>query len=81
MATDWSRIVSTGPDFCFVCDKKFKSFHKKIYIGKHKKNGEDLYRHDGRCDPLSENWKAKFHTKKHRKKIEYVTPKKQRVRI
>jgi hypothetical protein len=53
----WSLITTTGPDKCFVCEKKIKD-NKGIYIGKHK-NGDMLYRHK-RCNSLSDNWANKF---------------------
>jgi len=49
-------ITSTGIEFCFVCDKKFKKGQRKVCI----KGGNDgLYRHT-RCDAYSEGWKQKF---------------------
>lgn len=54
----WNKIKG-GKDFCFVCDKIFKSHHKRTYIGKHKISGEKLYRHDF-CESGSINWINKF---------------------
>ena len=54
----WEKIHG-GIDACFVCDKKFKSHHKKIYIGRHKESGEPLFRHNY-CEAGSSNWTEKF---------------------
>jgi hypothetical protein len=68
----WNKIKG-GKDFCFVCDKIFKSHHKRKYIGNHKMSGEKLYRHDF-CESGSSNWISKFggrifNIKKQRRKI------------
>lgn len=57
--TFWDKITSSGEGVCFVCDHKFKSHHRKRCIGRHKYNGELLFRHEY-CESGSNNWKEKF---------------------
>lgn len=54
----WDKI-KTGKNLCFVCDKKFKLHHRRVYIGKHKRSEEDLFRHEY-CESGSRNWFNKF---------------------
>jgi len=58
-SSHWELIASSGEEYCFVCDKKFKKNERKTYVGKNKTDGSLLHRHN-RCDALSENWKKKF---------------------
>ncbi len=58
MKPHWKKIKG-GEHQCFVCDKKFKSHHKRTFIGVHKKTGEKLIRHQY-CEPGSSNWESKF---------------------
>jgi|GEM_PF-2309649 hypothetical protein len=54
----WDKIKG-GENFCYVCDKKFKPKHTKIYIGQHNLTGEKLFRHSY-CESGSDNWNKKF---------------------
>lgn len=54
----WKKI-NGGENKCFVCEKKFKIQHKRIYIGKHPDTEENLYRHE-KCESGSINWHKKF---------------------
>ena len=54
----WKKITG-GDDNCYVCDKKFKTHHEKIYIGVHRLNGSKLFRHVY-CECGSSNWVNKF---------------------
>ena len=62
LAPHWNLIKNISQGYCFVCDKKFKPKENAftiVYVGRHKENNEELYRHK-RCDALSRNWTKKF---------------------
>ena len=54
----WDLVSSWGRKTCCICDKPLEK-RRKVYIGKHPKNGEELWRHDA-CDCLSLKWSRKF---------------------
>lgn len=53
----YDLINVTGNEFCFVCEKPFKKYHKKVFVGKSAKG--PLYRHE-KCNALSEVYIKKF---------------------
>jgi len=55
----WDLITSFGRKTCCICDKTLSLKRKAVYVGKHPKNGEELWRHDA-CDCLSLKWSRKF---------------------
>ncbi len=55
----WDLITSFGRKTCCICDKTLSLKRKAVYVGKHPKNGEELWRHD-KCDCLSLKWSRKF---------------------